>query len=229
LAQIWLWHGACPILSSEPVGMSHNQFPPPQHCHEWSDVDPDRWTLEFVQQFQELCSLWVSLCWNTCVGLKIWSPKSCWITVKLSVALFPRLAQNFMHIHCTFLWSIVKIATGHVHNSKQTRVKTAQVHPSTCNSAHWLNRHGSPTIYWCFVLPQLLYRWRHQSGIFWIPPRIYNMTVFRQRQEMCNFFHDSYTCNDWPCGTQVVHEKFLLISSVIWWFTYKDYILLSDC
>jgi hypothetical protein len=22
-----------------------------------------------------------------------------------------------------------------------------------------------------FVLPQLLYRWRHQSGIFWIPPR----------------------------------------------------------
>jgi hypothetical protein len=27
--------------------------------------------------------------------------------------------------------------------------------------------------YWdrCFALPQLLYRWRHQSGIFWIPPR----------------------------------------------------------
>jgi hypothetical protein len=23
----------------------------------------------------------------------------------------------------------------------------------------------------CFALPQLLYRWRHQSGIFWIPPR----------------------------------------------------------
>jgi hypothetical protein len=22
----------------------------------------------------------------------------------------------------------------------------------------------------CFALPQLLYRWRHQSGIFWIPP-----------------------------------------------------------
>jgi hypothetical protein len=28
--------------------------------------------------------------------------------------------------------------------------------------------------YWdrCFALPQLLYRWPHQSGIFWIPPRI---------------------------------------------------------
>jgi hypothetical protein len=23
----------------------------------------------------------------------------------------------------------------------------------------------------CFARPQLLYRWRHQSGIFWIPPR----------------------------------------------------------
>jgi hypothetical protein len=25
----------------------------------------------------------------------------------------------------------------------------------------------------CFALSQLLYRWRHQSGIFWIPPRVY--------------------------------------------------------
>jgi hypothetical protein len=24
----------------------------------------------------------------------------------------------------------------------------------------------------CFMLPQLLCRWQHQSGIFWIPPRI---------------------------------------------------------
>jgi hypothetical protein len=23
---------------------------------------------------------------------------------------------------------------------------------------------------WCFALPQLLYRWRHQYRIFWIPP-----------------------------------------------------------
>jgi hypothetical protein len=28
-AQIWLRCGACPILMSEPIGMSHNQFPPP--------------------------------------------------------------------------------------------------------------------------------------------------------------------------------------------------------
>jgi len=38
------------------------------------------------------------------------------------------------------------------------------------NFARWLAKHGSPTIYWCFALPQLLYRWRHQSWKFWINP-----------------------------------------------------------
>jgi len=85
----------------------------------------------------------------------------------------PKTAQSLMHTHCSFLWSIMKIATAHVDNSKQTRVKTARVHPARCNLAHWLTRHGSPTIYRCFVLPQLLYRWRHQSRKFWIPPRIH--------------------------------------------------------
>jgi hypothetical protein len=28
----------------------------------------------------------------------------------------------------------------------------------------------------CFALPQLLYRWRHQFGIFWIPPRMTRLT-----------------------------------------------------
>jgi hypothetical protein len=59
LAPIWLRQGACPILSSEPFGMSHNQVPLPQQCREWSDVDPDGRTLEFMQQCQEL---WVSVC-----------------------------------------------------------------------------------------------------------------------------------------------------------------------
>ena len=188
-AQIWLRHGACPILLSEPIGMSHNQFPPPQQCREWSNVDPDGRALEFMQQFQELCSFWVSLCvhhrqlilrpvlnrachWNTYARLKLWSPKVCWIIVRVSVALFLRLAQNLMDTHCSFLQSITKIATGHVHNAKQTHVKTAHVHPATCNLAHWLIRHGSPTTYRCFMLPQLLYRWWHQSGKFWIPPRM---------------------------------------------------------
>jgi hypothetical protein len=59
---IWLRRGACPILPSEPVGMFHNQFPPPQQCRERSDIDPDGRALEFVEQFQELCSLWIFLC-----------------------------------------------------------------------------------------------------------------------------------------------------------------------
>jgi hypothetical protein len=56
-------------------------------------------------------------------------------------------------------------------NNKYTLVKTAHVLPATCNLAHWLTRHGSPTTHRCFALPLLVYRWRHQSGIFWIPPR----------------------------------------------------------
>ena len=50
-APIWLRDSACPILPSEPIGMSHKQFPPPQQCREWSDVDLDGRALEFVQQF----------------------------------------------------------------------------------------------------------------------------------------------------------------------------------
>jgi hypothetical protein len=41
--------------------------------------------------------------WNTCVQLKIWSPKACWIIVRVCIVLFPRLAQNLTHIHCSFL------------------------------------------------------------------------------------------------------------------------------
>ena len=110
--------------------------------------------------------------WNTHVWLQLWSPKPCWIILRVSVALFPRLPQNLMHTRFSFLWSIVKIATAHVHDSKQTRVKTAHIFLSTWNLAHWLAKHGSPTVYWCFALPQLLYRWRHQYGEFWNNPCI---------------------------------------------------------
>jgi len=97
-------------------------------------------------------------------------PEYCWIILRVSVALFLRLAQNLMHTRCSFLWSIVKIATGHVHDSTQTRVKTAHVIRPTWYLARWLAKHGSPTIYWCFTLPQLLYRWWHQYKKFWINP-----------------------------------------------------------
>jgi hypothetical protein len=63
-------------------------------------------------------------------------------------------------------------------------VKTVHFHPATGNLAHWLTRHGSPTIYRCFALPQLLYRWRHQSGVFWIHPRITDESNHENCQEI---------------------------------------------
>jgi hypothetical protein len=104
------------------------------------------------------------------------------------------------HTDCSFLWSIVKIATGHVHGSKQTRVKTVHVHPAKCNLARWLTRHSSPTIHRCFALPQLLYRWRHQSGKFWIAPctavskNTYSMLCLQF--QLCTPFHSQ--CLHYP-------------------------------
>ena len=40
--------------------------------------------------------------WNTCVRLKLWSPKPCWIILMISVALFPRLAQNWCTLAVPF-------------------------------------------------------------------------------------------------------------------------------
>jgi hypothetical protein len=210
-----LRHSAFAVLPSEPVGMSHNQFPPPQQCREWSDVHPNGRALEFVQQFQELCSFCVSLrvrrqlmCDRSWTGHAVEtsvnnSPKACWIIVRVSVPFIPRLAQNLMRTCCSCLWSIVKIATGDVHDSKQTRVETAHVHPAMCNLAHWLTRHGSPTIYRCFALLQLLHRWRHQSGKFWIPPLI--------------FLSITATCFGYV--NAVIIRLYIIIK--IKWYTYK--------
>jgi hypothetical protein len=74
------------------------------------------------------------------------------------------------------------------------RVKTDHVHPATCNLAHWLTRLGSPTIYRCFALPQLLYRWRHQSGIFWIHPRASQETVSFSLGTSCWWLSCSKEC-----------------------------------
>jgi hypothetical protein len=44
--------------------------------------------------------------------------------------------------------------------------QNVEVEPGIHSMACW-NR--------CFALPQLLYRWRHLSEIFWIPPRIFKV------------------------------------------------------
>jgi len=100
-------------------------------------------------------------------------PEALLNNLRVSIALFPSLAQNLMHTRCSFLWSIVKIATGNVQDSKQMRVYTAHVILRKWNLAHWLAKHGSPTVYRCFALPQMQYRWRHQYGKFWISPCMY--------------------------------------------------------
>jgi len=119
--------------------------------------------LPCVRHFQLMCKPVLNRAchWNTCAQLKVWSLKAGWINLRVFVALFPRLAQNFMHTRCSFLWSIVKIATCHIHDSKQRRVKTSHFQPVMCNLANWLIKRGSPTVYRCFALPQLLYRWQH--------------------------------------------------------------------
>jgi hypothetical protein len=45
---------------------------------------------------------------NTRVQLMLSSPNTCLIIAIVSIALFPRFAQNLMHTHCSFFGSIVK-------------------------------------------------------------------------------------------------------------------------
>ena len=182
-----LRHGAFEILPSEPVGMSHNQFPPPQQCREWSDVDPDGRALEFVQHFQELCSFCISqrVCHRQVMCDRSWTGhvietslhdssigpgrlvESLWVSPY-------HLSQDWHKIWCThavpFSDPLWKSPQATYTCSKQTRVKTVHFHPAMCNLPHWFITHGSPTIYRCFALPHMLYRWRHQSRKFWIPP-----------------------------------------------------------
>jgi hypothetical protein len=82
--------------------------------------------------------------------------------------------ENFT-LYEGYIWGCIQKFPdwGETHDSKKTCVKTDHVHPATCNLAYCLTIHCSPTIYWCYALPQLLYSWRHQSGIFWMYPRMY--------------------------------------------------------
>jgi hypothetical protein len=53
---------------------------------------------------------------NTRVRLKLSSPSACIIIARISVALFPRFAQNLMLLLCRFLR---EIASGQIHNSNK--------------------------------------------------------------------------------------------------------------
>jgi hypothetical protein len=62
----------------------------------------------------------------------------------------------------------------------------------------------------CFALPQLLYRWRHQSGIFWIAPRIKKgLQISLPRIEIATFISMGHAVAQWlrHCATNRFHSR----------------------
>jgi hypothetical protein len=123
-------HGACPILPSEPIGMPHN-FPPPHQCREWSNIDPDGRALEFVQHFQELCSLWgLPVCSSLSTDVTRLDPGLPLKHLRMTPALVPEGLLN----HCEGLCSTFpKIGTNF------------DTHSLFLSLIHHENRHRSRT------------------------------------------------------------------------------------
>jgi len=98
---------------------------------------------------------------------------------------FPKVGTKFDE-HSLFL-SLIHHENRHGSRTQlRTNVcKPAHVILPMLNLACWLTKHGSPTIYRCFTLPQLLYRWWHEYGKFWINP-----FILRKHSPKC-----SHTCS----------------------------------
>jgi hypothetical protein len=126
--------------------------------------------LKYIEKSSNQVS-WKSVHWESSCSIRTdGRTNGCTNTTKLIVT-FRRFANapNNDGGYVTIHRSIQNIPDGSCKNHKPhttTFVKTAHVHPATCNLAYWLTRHGNPIIYRCFALPQLLCRWRRQSGIF---------------------------------------------------------------
>jgi hypothetical protein len=54
----------------------------------------------------------------------------------------------------------------------------------------------------CFALPHLLYRWRNQSGIYWIPTRVY--IYIYQYFDVC--FHTAVTYIGYICFSRMIFQ-----------------------
>jgi hypothetical protein len=207
--------------------MSHNHFPPPQQS-EWSDVDPDRGALEFMQQFRELCNLWVSPCVGhrqlTCdqswTGNAIETPAhdSSFGPRRLGEPLWgcpQHFSQDWHKIWCTLAvpfsdpsWKLPQV-TYTTRNKRVLKLPTSvQLH------ATWHTRHGSPTIYRCFALSQLLYRWRHHTEKFWIPPCIRSSlrVPVRPPPDIAICWLSIQPPNMWSSYAKLVYEIFILSS-----------------
>jgi hypothetical protein len=73
--------------------------------------------------------------------------------------------------------SVLAKVRGHVFARYRQSPQNVAVEPGI-HSLAWWNC--------CFALPQLLYRWRHQSGIFWIPPRTVTSKIYLFLQVACS-------------------------------------------
>jgi hypothetical protein len=133
-------------------------------CEQSSGCQRKRWACSWF------CSSAVSLFsvlmnWIFHVWLMLSSLNAYLIIARVSVALFPRFAQNFMLFLCRIHH---EISSRQVHDSKWKDIKNYHVHPAACNLIHWLPRYASIIIYSCIMIIQLLYRWQHQYRKLWI-------------------------------------------------------------
>jgi hypothetical protein len=163
---------------SEPIGMFHNQF------HLLSNVMNGPMSilidglLNSCSSFRSCAAGWspcVFIIMNWCVtglepGISLKHlhttqdlvPKGLLNHCEGLCSTFPKIGTFVAH-----LLFLLQIHHKNHHRSPNKRVWKLPM-SAMCNLAHWLTRHGSPNICQCFAL--LLYRWRHRSGIFWIPP-----------------------------------------------------------
>jgi hypothetical protein len=107
-----------------------------------------------VSPFQ---SRWV---WTSLVRPILSSPNACLIIGRVSIARFPRVAQNLMLFLCRINR---EIASGQIKGGENL---------SCVKFCTWVPIFASTTIYNCIALLQLLFRWRHQSRKLWMPRQI---------------------------------------------------------
>ena len=110
--------------------------------------------------------------WNTCVRFEALVPEALLNHFEDFRSTFPKICTK-SDAHSLFL-SLIHCQIRRASRTRlhTTRIKTDYAIPHTWNLASRLAKHGCPTIYRCLALRQLLCRWWHQSGKFWIHPHI---------------------------------------------------------
>jgi hypothetical protein len=140
------------------------------------------WTLPFT------CFAFFSLFWTEqAIHAPVYGS---WFLPRMlvrSCALFTRFAHNLMLFLCRIHR---EIASGQIHDSKRKDVKiSTSTQPR--DILYWLPRYASTVIYRCIPLPQLLYRWKHQSRKLWMPHRNNFILKYSSDFKKCSPIRDS--------------------------------------